>query len=228
MCPSRHMSSFMEDRVLKYVCQVCGYVYDEEKEGVPFAELPDDWSCPLCKAPKSEFKAQESESKNEEEAAKTYSADEIDLKELSAGQMAALCTNLARACEKQYKTKESEQFTQLAEYFERITSEIPDANIDNVLAMLKWDIQTYEGTRAKVDADSDRGAARALVWGEKVSRMLASLLDQYKTKGEALLSGTHIWVCTACGFVYIGDEAPSACPVCKVPDWKFEKIEGRA
>ena len=30
------------------------------------------------------------------------------------------------------------------------------------------------------------------------------------------------------GFVYIGDEAPELCPVCKVPAWKFEKIEGRA
>ena len=214
---------------MKHVCQVCGYVYDEEKEGVPFAELPDDWSCPLCKAPKSEFKAQESKAEQVEASpVKTYSAEEIDLKEMSAGQMAALCTNLSRACEKQYKTKESEQFAELAEYFGRITPELPDAHVDNVLAMLKWDIGTYADIRASVDADHDRGAARSLVWGEKVSRMLASLLEQYQTKGEEMLAGTQIWVCTACGFVYIGDEAPDMCPVCKVPDWKFEKIEGRA
>lgn len=27
----------------KYVCLVCGYVYDEEAEGVKFADLPADW-----------------------------------------------------------------------------------------------------------------------------------------------------------------------------------------
>ena len=35
-------------------------------------------------------------------------------------------------------------------------------------------------------------------------------------------------VCTVCGFVYVGDVAPELCPVCKVPSWKFEKVEGRA
>ena len=43
-----------------YECKVCGYVYDEEK-GVPkngiapgtlFKDLPDDWHCPICDAPK--------------------------------------------------------------------------------------------------------------------------------------------------------------------------------
>lgn len=42
-----------------------------------------------------------------------------------------------------------------------------------------------------------------------------------------MLEGTNIWVCTTCGFVYIGEQAPELCPVCKVPAWKFEKIEGR-
>jgi rubredoxin len=47
----------------KYVCGVCGYVYDPEvgdpdagiREGVPFADLPEDWVCPLCGAGKDEF-----------------------------------------------------------------------------------------------------------------------------------------------------------------------------
>ncbi len=44
---------------MKYVCSICGHVYDEEAEGVKFADLPDDWVCPVCKAPKSKFVAQE-------------------------------------------------------------------------------------------------------------------------------------------------------------------------
>ncbi len=40
----------------KYVCSVCGYVYDPaEHDGVAFEDLPDDWRCPRCKQPKEKF-----------------------------------------------------------------------------------------------------------------------------------------------------------------------------
>jgi len=50
----------------KYKCQICGYIYDEEKEGVKFEDLPDDWKCPTCFAPKSMFKLVEENAKQEE------------------------------------------------------------------------------------------------------------------------------------------------------------------
>ena len=40
---------------MKYRCGVCGYIYDEEKEGVRFADLPDDWQCPVCGEGKEGF-----------------------------------------------------------------------------------------------------------------------------------------------------------------------------
>ena len=47
----------------KYECNICGYVYDPDvgdpdngvAVGTAFADLPDDWECPLCGAPKEEF-----------------------------------------------------------------------------------------------------------------------------------------------------------------------------
>ncbi len=39
----------------RWICRICGYVYDEAVEGVPFEKLPADWTCPLCKHPKSDF-----------------------------------------------------------------------------------------------------------------------------------------------------------------------------
>ena len=40
----------------KYVCSICGYVYDpDEHDGVAFEDLPDDWKCPRCKQPKEKF-----------------------------------------------------------------------------------------------------------------------------------------------------------------------------
>ncbi|MGC9367557.1 MAG: rubredoxin [bacterium] len=50
----------------KYVCKLCGYVYDPEKgdpdngvnPGTPFSEVPDSWVCPICGAAKDLFKKQ--------------------------------------------------------------------------------------------------------------------------------------------------------------------------
>ena len=47
----------------KYICQVCGYVYDPAagdpdssiEPGTSFDDLPDDWLCPICNAGKDEF-----------------------------------------------------------------------------------------------------------------------------------------------------------------------------
>jgi len=40
----------------KYVCSICGYVYDPaEHDGVAFEDLSDDWRCPRCKQPKEKF-----------------------------------------------------------------------------------------------------------------------------------------------------------------------------
>lgn len=40
----------------KYVCSICGYVYDPaEHEGVAFEDLPEDWVCPRCKKGKDKF-----------------------------------------------------------------------------------------------------------------------------------------------------------------------------
>lgn len=49
----------------KYVCQVCGFVYDEDQANpsILWDQLGEDWVCPLCKAPKSAFKKEESQKK---------------------------------------------------------------------------------------------------------------------------------------------------------------------
>jgi rubredoxin len=51
----------------KYVCTLCGYVYDPEAgdpdngvaPGTPFSALPDDWTCPECGADKDVFEVQD-------------------------------------------------------------------------------------------------------------------------------------------------------------------------
>ena len=209
---------------MRYICQICGYVYDDEKEKVPFEQLPEDWKCPLCGAIKSDFKPEVPKTKVNPVSVNTEAAD---LKKLSAGQLAAVCSNLARGCEKQYKSEEAGLFNELAAYFTSITPAVNDATVENVAKLLQEDIDKYPTVRAVVDQNKDRGAARICVWGEKVTRMLSSLVNRYLNEGEAMLADTDIWVCTVCGFVYIGETPPELCPVCKVPPYKFEKIEGR-
>lgn len=209
---------------MKYICQICGYVYDEDKEKIPFDQLPDNWKCPLCGAGKSAFKPEEPKT---EVMYDHVDMEAVNLKKFSAGQLATICSNLARGCEKQYKLEEASLFQELADYFTAITPAVNDAEVETVAALLQEDIDNYPKVRSVADQEKDRGAARVCVWGEKVTRMLVSLVGRYLDEGEKMLADTEIWVCTVCGFVYIGECPPELCPVCKVPPFKFEKIERR-
>jgi len=221
---------------MKFKCQICGYIYDEANEKVNFADLPDSWKCPWCGAAKSDFKAEGSEepkpaaAKPEKVVSETIKQAAItssDLTRLTPGQLSAVCSNLARGCEKQYKHEESALFKELASYFDSISPAVNDATVEKLAEMLQNDVDNYSSVRATADEASDRGAARICVWGEKVTRMLSSLVNRYLKEGDSMIEGAQIWVCSVCGFVYIGESAPELCPVCKVPSWKFEKIEGR-
>lgn len=39
----------------RYRCTVCNYILDEEREGVKFEDLPENWRCPVCNSPLSTF-----------------------------------------------------------------------------------------------------------------------------------------------------------------------------
>ena len=47
----------------QYECDVCGYVYDEEKEGTKWDDLSEDWKCPVCDTDKSKFEIKNREEK---------------------------------------------------------------------------------------------------------------------------------------------------------------------
>ncbi len=208
----------------QYVCSICGYIHDEAKDG-EWEALPADWKCPLCGAGKDAFKKKEESVKAETlEMPKPH----VD-KELSAMEMSIICSNLARGCEKQYLPAEAESFRKLADFFKSKATPVENANTEAILALIEKDLSVgYPYGNAVARKNEDRGALRCQVWSEKVTRMLQSLLTRYRAEGEKMLENTGVWVCTVCGFTYVGDAAPELCPVCKVPAWKFEKIEGRA
>jgi pyruvate oxidase len=57
----------------KYRCIVCNYVYDEDKEKVKFSDLPKEWVCPVCGAPKSAFMPLTEKAKEKKPAQRTVS-----------------------------------------------------------------------------------------------------------------------------------------------------------
>ena len=59
----------------RYVCTVCGYVYDKElgdpdngiEPGTAFEDLPDDWVSPECGVGKEDFEPEGAEEEDEED-----------------------------------------------------------------------------------------------------------------------------------------------------------------
>ena len=209
---------------MRYVCSICGYVYDEAGN-TPFGELPENWRCPLCGAAKTEFApGGAAESPAEGDA---VPAGETEMKPLTAVETSALCSNLAKGCEKQYQTEQAEAFRKLASWFGAQGKGGADSSFERLLERVNADLEgNYPAANAAAKRNGDRGALRSLTWSEKVTRILGSLLARYAKEGDAMLQNTGVYVCTICGFVYVGDDLPEVCPVCKVPGRKFEKIGG--
>ena len=135
---------------MKYVCQICGYIYDDTKEKVPFEQLPADWKCPLCGAAKTDFKPETADGEKEKPVTVPIEAELVNL---SVGQLAALCSNLARGCEKQYKTEESKLFSELADYFTAAVPAVSDATVEKLAknGNVEWyGIEFENGARARL------------------------------------------------------------------------------
>lgn len=208
----------------KYRCIICGYIYDEVKEKIKFEDLPDDWTCPLCGSPKSAFEEVIEEPQKEEESIEEKQEIEEDLRSLTNEEITYICSNLAKACEKEYKEEEQNLFAELATYFEEKTKEVP-GTIEDIKEANKQEQKDIEQAMNMADKNSDRGAKRVLTWATKTSNMMKIILENYEKKGLDYIKNTKIWVCDICGFIYIGEEPPKVCPVCKVPSFKILEVK---
>lgn len=186
---------------MKYTCKICGYIYDEAKEAIPFAQLPDTWVCPLCGARKADFAPQE-EAPQPAQPRLTVLPQDDDLQKLSLPEFAAVCSNLARGCEKQYKGEEAALFQQLAQAFLAIMPEAEQADFSHLQALVQQDLdETYGAVRATAADQKDRGALRICVWGEK-SNPHSECFAATLCGGRRSISGKYgnlglyrMWVC---------------------------------
>jgi len=218
----------------KYRCSVCKYVYDESvglpEKGIPpgtkWESVHDDFNCPLCGAPKSVFLLLDERKPNTSTVVEIDDEHTDEIRELSAGEISAVLSNLAKGCEKQRLSAEAEAFGKVADYYKSKAGVPQDKSLEDISSMLDSDItKGIPEARKAANGASDRGALRSLVWSEKVSIMTKALLERYAREGDAMLANTKIFVCDICGFIYIGSTPPEVCPVCKVPSFKILTVE---
>lgn len=220
----------------KFICSICGFVYNEG-EGIPadgiapetkWSDLPDEWVCPMCSAPKLMFDENVSEEQTTEGAVIVEETDNNVTGVLSMAEMGALCSNLSKGCEKQYRPEESGLFKELSDYFYSKVQPDEGKEFSDMNSFIENDINNLFPNSNLIVADAnDRGALRALVWSEKVTKIIKTILMRFEKTKTGLLENTNIHVCEICGFVYIGDDAPERCPVCKVPKIKISKVMRR-
>lgn len=130
-------------------------------------------------------------------------------------------SNLQKASEKQQQFETSEAFGKLSSSFYTNTA---SGNIAEIKDMIASDISVMPGIQAQAEEAGDRGTLRALRWGGKVAAIQKSLIDRYLSKGEALMEGKDLFLCEACGFIFLGNAKPDVCPVCKAPASRFSKV----
>jgi rubredoxin len=222
--------------MLKFKCSVCGHVYDEaagipEKgiaPGTEWKDIPNSFACPVCKAFKSVFGPAEEAVPVQTPASAVSGGYVENIEEFTAGEISAICSSLAKGCEKQRLLDEMEAFNKLADYFKsKAVTEI-GKTLEDIAKMLADDMAKGYPAANKIAKDNaDRGAQRSLVWSEKVSAMIKSLLERFAKEGGAMLENDKIFVCDICGFIYLGDAAPEICPVCKVQSHKIIPMERR-
>jgi len=139
-----------------------------------------------------------------------------------------MCTNLQKACEKQLRSEEAALFGELAAY---VKSKKPAGNggsLADLSALIDEELTTlYPKANEEANSAADRGAKRALLWGEKVTRLHKSFLMRLE-RNPNLLDESDVWVCESCGFLFVGATPPAVCPICKVPSFKIHKIAKEA
>jgi len=221
----------------KYKCSVCGFVYDEAvgdpergiQPGTNWASVPDQWSCPLCGAEQSDFVEENAEKPAPLQRSATNNQKQNELwgsGDESKGEISALFSNLSKGFAKQYRLEEAELLDQLATYYMSKSEIETQGKFEDLQAQINVDLASgFSDANAIATKSEDRGALRALVWGEKVTRILNSTLSRYEKQHDSFIENTHVYVCDICGFVYVGEQLPDICPVCKVPKSKITEVK---
>ena len=212
-------------------CSICGYEYVGE-------ELPDDFICPICKHPASDFVKVSAEA--EASVANKYAGTktEKNLEAAFAGESMARnkYTYYASVAKKNgyeqiaalfLKTAENEKehaklwFKQLGGVGTTAENLLHAAEGENSEWTDMYDTFAREADEEGFHelADQFRGVAAIEKRHEERYR---ALLHNVETAEVFQKSGVSVWECRNCGHIVVGTTAPDVCPVCSHPQAYFE------
>ena len=222
-----------EDSQTIWRCRICGYEYVGE-------ELPDDFICPLCKHPASDFEKVVKKTEVKEMAANKYAGTQTEknLQEAFAGESQARnkYTYFASVAKKEGYEQMSALFLKTADnekehakmWFKELAG-IGDTK-ENLAAAAEG--ENYEWTdmyAGFAKTAKEEGFDKIAALFEGVAKIEKEHEERYKklldnVKGECVFSkdGDVIWQCINCGHIVIGKKAPAVCPVCAHPQAYFQ------
>ena len=217
-----------------YRCKICGYIYEGEN-------LPEDFVCPLCKHPASDFEkveAVEENNKGEKNMNLKGTKTEKNLMAAFSGESEARnkYTYFASVAKK-------EGFEQIAAIFtETANNEKEHAKMwfkalgalgdtaQNLLHAAEGENYEWTDMYATFAKEAEEEGFTELA--EKF-RMVAAIEKTHEERYRALLNNVEMqkvfekaeetmWECRNCGHLVMGKKAPEVCPVCAHPQAYFE------
>jgi rubrerythrin len=228
--PKPEMVGTTEDGQIVWRCRICGYEYVGE-------ELPDDFVCPICKHPASDFEKVVKEAANtknpyagtkteknlwtafagESQARNKYTYFASVAKKNGFEQIAALFLKTADN-EKEHAKLWFKELNGIGTTEENLEAAADGENYE-------W-TDMYEGFAKTAEeegfpelAEKFRGVAAI----EKKHEERYRALLKNVTEGEVFQKGDIvIWECRNCGHIVVGTKAPEVCPVCNHPQSFFE------
>ena len=225
-----------EDGQTIWRCRICGYEYVGE-------ELPDDFICPLCKHPASDFEKVVKKTEVKEMAANKYAGTQTEknLQEAFAGESQARnkYTYFASVAKKEGYEQMSALFLKTADnekehakmWFKELAG-IGDTK-ENLAAAAEGEnyewTDMYEGFAKTAEEEGfPELAAKFRAVGEiekHHEERYRALLKNIETAQVFEKSEVKVWECRNCGHIVVGTKAPEVCPVCNHPQSYFEVHE---
>ena len=221
-----------EDGKTIWRCSICGYEYVGE-------ELPEDFICPICKHPASDF-VKVAEEKAEAPASNKYAGTktEKNLEAAFAGESMARnkYTYFASVAKKNGYEQIAALFLKTAEN-EKEHAKLWYKHLGGVGTTAENLLHAAEGENYEWTDMYDTFAREADEEGfHKLAeqfRGVAAIEKHHEERYRALLhnveaaevfkkSGVSVWECRNCGHIVVGTSAPDVCPVCFHPQAYFE------
>ncbi len=222
-----------EDGQTIWRCTICGYEYVGE-------ELPEDFICPLCKHPASDFEKVEKPKEIEEMTTNKYAGTQTEknLRDAFSGESQARnkYTYFASVAKKEGYEQIASLFLQTAanekEHAKMWFKEL--AGLGDTMANLEsaaegenyeW-TDMYDGFAKTAEEEGfPELAAKFRAVGEiekHHEERYRALLKNIETSQVFEKSEVKVWECRNCGHIVVGTKAPEVCPVCNHPQSYFE------